>query len=268
MVDISFVILTHNSQETITSCLDSIRNVYLAHPLSLEIIVVDNGSADATVKKVQTFSAELPVKLLEIGENRGTTYTRNLAIKQAASEYICFLDSDAKLLEADVLKIIERLKSDKRIGIFAPRITLLDGETYASVKKFPTVVDEFIKLIYLVFLGSKRRIYKGDCYEDFPFDSERQVDTAISACWFFKKSLVEEIGYLDERIFFAPEDIEYCLRVRKAGKRIIYYPKALVLHHAQSISRANPFSMEMLRHIKGLLYMFLKHRYFLRRPKI
>jgi len=71
------------------------------------------------------------------------------------------------------------------------------------------------------------------------------------------------VGLLDEKIFYSPEDVDYCIRVWKAGFDIRYLPKYEIIHDAQEISRAKGIRINFftLSHIKGLLYLFLKHRY-------
>ena len=267
MIDISFIILTWNSQKTIKGCIESIRDICLAENVSFEIIIVDNKSTDGTQSIFNSFQQQIKMSAMQMDRNYGTTYTRNLAMKHVAAECICFLDSDTKLIGGDITDILKKLKSDKNIGIIAPKLILPNGEIAVTVKKFPTFMDKFIKLIFLLLFGKDRHQYRGDYCKNFPFEKEKDVDTAISACWFFKKTLMDEIGYLDEKIFFGPEDIEFCLRVWKAGKRVVYYPYFTVLHCAQSLARIRPFSRIMLNHILGLLHIFIRHRYFFRRPK-
>jgi GT2 family glycosyltransferase len=90
------------------------------------------------------------------------------------------------------------------------------------------------------------------------------VDYAVSAFWIFRNKLVEKIGVLDEAIFYAPEDVDYCLRCWLAGGRVIYFPTVTVVHHAQEISRQTLFSRSFMEHIKGLFYFYNKHKFMFR----
>ena len=91
----------------------------------------------------------------------------------------------------------------------------------------------------------------------------RVVDYAISAFWMFRRDVLEKVGLLDERIFYSPEDVDFCIRIWKAGYCIKYFPQVSVIHDAQEISRAKGVKINIftLSHLKGLLYLFLKHRY-------
>jgi len=268
VVKLSFIVLTWNSQETIKDCLESIGKLCLSENIPFEVILVDNNSTDSTREIVRSLEEEMKLITILMDKNHGTTHTRNIALRRARGEYICFMDSDTKLIAGSLPDFIEHLQIHKDIGIAAPKLILPDERVAASVKKFPLITDKFLKLIYLLIFGKDGKQYKGDYYEDFPFSNERNVDTAISACWFFRKELLDQTGYLDEKIFFGPEDIEFCLRVWKAKRRVVYYPSFVVLHCTQSLARVKPFSRIMLNHILGLLHIFLRHKYFFRRPKI
>ena len=93
-----------------------------------------------------------------------------------------------------------------------------------------------------------------------------KVDYAVSAMWILKKEVFEKVGLLDENIFYAPEDVDYCLRVWLSGFRVIYCQNVSAIHHTQEISRGLTINNATFHHIRGLFYYFWKHRYFLKRP--
>ena len=107
-----------------------------------------------------------------------------------------------------------------------------------------------------------------DWYPDFPFDRPRPVHTAISCCWFFRRELFDLVGPLDERIFYSPEDVDWCLRCWKAGKAVVYFPHFRVMHHTRQISHKRPFSHLSLSHMRGILYYLGKHGYCFDRERL
>ena len=133
-----------------------------------------------------------------------------------------------------------------------------------SVKRFPTIGSKLARVPRIV-MGMP--LIEHGAYEGFPFTDAVDVDTAISACWFFRRTLLDRVGYLDEHIFYAPEDIDYCLRVWRNGLRIRYFPGFTVFHRTQQITHKNVFSPIALSHLYGLLYFFLKHRYLWNAPR-
>ena len=265
MPRLSFVVLTWNSEGFLTACFESIMRSCSSERIPYEVIVVDNGSSDASVAVVQGFQKVHPgnFKLIALESNRGTTYPRNLGLKQAAGDYICVLDSDTELGEGSLEKVLMCLATQRDVGILAPRLLLPDGSVQNSVKRFPTMLDKLKKVPRIV---TNIKTQNTDFYNDFPFKSERDVDTAISACWFIRKELWEKVGDLDEMIFYAPEDLDYSIRVWKAGYRILYYPMFTVLHHTQQITHKKPLSKTSLSHFRGLLYYYWKHGGWMIRP--
>jgi len=226
--------------------------------IPFEIIVVDNGSADESVSILQQYKELLPdcFTFVCLATNKGTTYPRNIALRQAQGRNICILDSDTEFGEGIIRAALQMLAERQDVGIIAPRLLLEDGSVQHSVKKFPAFTDKVLKIPKVLF---NVHLLDADFYADFPFAAEKSVDSAISACWFFKRELLDQVGMLDEKIFYAPEDLDFCLRVRKAGKAILYFPDLALLHHTQQVSHRHPFSKISWSHFCGLLYYFSKH---------
>ncbi len=267
MCDISFVALTWNSRAYVRRCVESIADRCEADRLAFEILVVDNGSTDGTVPEVDIIRAEgrIPLHLIGLAENRGTTLPRNLALKQARGGLVCIIDSDTEFQSGSLRPVVRLLEGDPTLGIVAPRLLLPDGSVQHSVKRFPTLLNKLQKIPRIVLGGA---VPQPDFYAPFPFDACVDVDTAISACWVFRRTLLDTIGLLDEGIFYAPEDVEYCARVREAQLRILYYPYLTILHHTQQITHRRPFSATSASHLKGLLRYHRRHGGWFRRPSV
>lgn len=262
---LSFIILTWNSGKYLSRCFDSIRLKCDAEGIAYEVIAIDNGSTDGSTQIVKRYAAESRgrFRLISLRRNLGTTYPRNLGLKSSTGRHICILDSDTQLLDGSLKAVLDALDTHRQVGLIAPRLLLEDGTIQNSVKKFPAFWQKLIKIPKVV-LGL--RIPDVDFYADFPFATARDVDSAISACWFLRRDLLDDVGLLDERIFYAPEDLDYCLRIRSTGRRIIYFPGLTVLHHTQQISHRSPLSRIALSHFRGLVYYFLKHGGWICRP--
>lgn len=255
---LSFVILSWNSQQYLSRCFDSIIFKCREEQIPFEILAVDNGSTDNSVAIVQEYCLQFPenFSLTQFPVNRGTTMPRNIALKQARGSTICVLDSDTEFKCGGIRPILQLLEERKDIGIVAPRLLLKNGKIQHSVKKFPTFVAKLLKTPNVL---GKLPAINFDFYSDFPFNEKRYVDTAISACWFFRRELLEKVGYFDEKIFYSPEDLDFCLRVGRSGYKIIYYPTVELLHHTQHITHRAPYSKNSMSHLRGLFYYYLKH---------
>jgi len=258
--DISFVIISHNDASRLPGALNSAALMAAQAGMDWEIWVVDNGSRDQTAKLLEAYSRVLGPRLcvLTLGRNYGTTMPRNLALRQARGRFVCIMDSDAELLQNGLAGVLGFLNDFPQVGIAAPCILTPNGHVYNSVKMLPTLSDKLRKLPGIMGGGPKRNT---DWYPDFPFERPRPVHTAISCCWFFRRELFDLVGPLDERIFYSPEDVDWCLRCWKAGRAVMYYPYLRVMHHTRQITHKRPLSRLSISHMRGIIYYLLKHRY-------
>jgi GT2 family glycosyltransferase len=111
----------------------------------------------------------------------------------------------------------------------------------------------------------ERRVYSPRSYAK-SFEKILRVGHCISACWLVRRKALGSVGLLDENIFYAPEDIDYCLQMWLSGWEVLYVPFARVLHYTQRSSYKS-FRMAWL-HGKGLFFFFRKHKYLLSRKNL
>jgi GT2 family glycosyltransferase len=260
-MDLSFVILTWNSVSYVEKCISTIEKSLSPLPLQYEILILDNGSTDGTADLLRRLAADSAhvVPFFE-ATNTGTTRSRNRLFAAAKGRYICVMDSDVELHEGVIDTLIPFLERDASLGIVVPRIQYPSGAWQKSFDAFPTVTGKVNRFFRL------REIEQSEGERMKSSDAPFPVDYAISAFWLFKRNLLDRIGGLDERIFYAPEDADFCLRVWQAGYRVLFVPSVCVTHHTQEISRGFKLNRAKLEHIKGLGHYFRKHGYLFRKP--
>lgn len=268
MDKVSFVILTWNSEKVILPCLESISSI---HEQTVEVILIDNGSADGTVQVVNRFLEEHPgmaIRTICLEKNYGTTVSRNIGIKNIAddSNFVCILDSDTIINQEAVTELISVIQSDPRNGIAGPHMVNLEGVEQVTAKCIPTAFLKFCKAFPL------RAVQKiGERKEAYQFDGSQRsypVGYLISACWMIRREILGKTGLLDEKIFYSPEDVEFCVRVWNSGFRVLYCPKAKIIHATQRISKKKLISRHNWEHVKGLVYFFRKYGLFFSSGKI
>lgn len=264
---ISFVIISYNDAVRLPAALNSAALRATEAGMDWEIWVVDNGSRDHTAELLAAYRQVMGPRLrvLTLPRNYGTTVSRNLALKRVRGRVVCVMDSDAELLQNGLGKMVNFLDAFPEVGIAAPRILTPGGPPYNSVKMLPTLSDKLRKLPGIMRRGSKRNT---DWYPNFPFERPRPVHTAISCCWFFRRELFDLVGPLDERIFYSPEDVDWCLRCWKAGRAVVYYPYLQVMHHTRQITHKRPLSRLSMSHMRGIIYYLCKHRYCFDRERL
>lgn len=266
---VSAVILTWNSAPYIERCVRSLAEEGYRAGLPLEIFVVDGGSTDGTLGILSSLTSEIPeLQVIRLEKNLGTTVSRNIALERAKYEYFLILDSDTEVRPGALETLLQAFKEFPRAGIVSPRLFCPNGTVQPSCKRFPTIqikICKFAPFAWLQQIGEKAERYPYEIYSK-NFKNVVRVDHSISACWLIRREAVQNVGLLDEKIFYAPEDVDYCLRMWLAGWEVLYVPSAVVIHYTQRCSHKS-LRMAWI-HAKGLFYFFHKHGYWLNRKKL
>lgn len=259
---IGFVILVWNSAGVINKCLKSIVELEKITPY---VVVVDNGSTDSTPQILENYIAKYPdtIHKIQYKENRGTTVSRNDGLRLLMKDnfdYYCIIDSDTEISDIAFLKMIEELEKNEMYGLIGPKMRTASGVVQMSARAFPTLLEKIYKAFPSESIQAKgyaMEVQKPDKegMESYP------VDYLMSACWLLKPEAIKAAGLLDEKIFYAPEDAEYCIRIWKSGYQVAYCPEAQIIHEWQRLSKKKLISKMNWEHIKGLAYMFYKHHY-------
>jgi GT2 family glycosyltransferase len=256
-MSISAVILSFNARDDLERCVTSLIEVENLQAGGDQILIVDNGSTDGSKALINRLAAACPglVEAIDLPTNHGTTVSRNLAFSRAKGDYVLVIDSDIDFKRPVLQSLIRELAIDPSIGIIAPRLIFPSGQIQLSTDIFPTVRRKIERLARLRSLEKRTETNGGASYA---------VDYAISAFWLMRRDLLQTVGKLDERIFYAPEDVDFCLRTWLSGKTIVYRPDLEVVHDAKERSRSLKGLLFAWRHLKGLAYFFDKHGYFWR----
>ncbi len=267
---ISFIILTWNSQIYIEQCIKSILNdlANIKSKYKYEILIIDGGSQDKTLNILKELCCKYhEINVINLDKNMGTTISRNIGIRKSLGKYIFVLDSDTEVQEGTISTLIDIFNKKDNIGIVAPRLFYPDGSIQPSCKKFPTIKTKIYK--YIPFNITRKIAEKSELYNNIyekEYKKITEVDYCISAAWMVNREAINDIGLFDENIFYAPEDVDYCLRMWLKGWKVIYNPLASVIHHTQRKSYKD-FNIAW-QHLKGLLYYFGKYNYWFNRKKI
>lgn len=264
MVRIAFIILTWNSEKYIYTCIKSILNLNFE---KIYISIVDNGSKDKTIDIINSFkisNKNVIMKLVKLEKNLGTTVSRNMAIESIKKDvdYLCILDSDTEINQKSIEHMINLLKIDRKNGIIGPKMISRDGYIQPSGRNIPTLTIKFLKILPFDYLQKKGESLEEIDKNKMLYDNNIfKVGYLMSACWIMRTELIDKIGLLDENIFYAPEDVEFCLRAWINGYNVLYDRNVEIIHEWQRISRKKILSKHNWEHIKGLIYLFIKYKF-------
>lgn len=247
---LSIVLISWNSLPYLKACVNSLQ--FTQEWENTEIIWVDNGSKDGAA---QFIIKNYPhIRRIILPENRGVAYARNRGIEKASGKYILFLDDDTIANKEAIYGMTAYMDFHSETGICGCRLTNNRNEVQKSAKEYPGISIKCRNIL---------RSYTRKKEKNTVAISEYEPEYLIGACQLIRKEAIDAAGLLDERIFYGPEDADFCLRVRKCGFRIVYLPQFSIIHHWKRITNRNIFSRLAFKHIRALLYFYKKHhRYF------
>lgn len=261
----AFVVLSWNSEAYIEQC---VRSILALSCRELGVWVVDNGSTDGTRAIISEIAAS-DDRLHPIYESRnlGTTLSRNKAIRAIPRrmDYVCVLDSDT-VVNQRAFEVMALALADESIGVVGPTMMNSNGDVQLSGRNLPTLGIKIGKAIPVCDVSS--RAARKEMPNSPIVDGLQDVGYLLSACWFMPVDSLSRVGLLDERIFYAPEDVDWCLRCHKAGLRVVHVHNARIVHEYQRLSHKKIVSKTNVEHVKGLAYFFLKHGYLSRPPQL
>ncbi len=232
MVDLSIIVLSFNTKELTQQCLKSLQDALSRmKKYKAEVLVVDNNSSDGSQDMIKS----LPVTPILLDENLGFGKANNVAIKKAKGTYVLFLNSDVMQQKIDYDELLDYMEEHEDVGILTARINLESGSIDpASHRGFPTVwraVSYFAKL-EKVFgnVPVLNKIFGGYHLTYLPLNTVHEIESPSGAFFLTRKTILEKVNGFDEDYFMYGEDLDLAYRIKELGYKVIYFPKASVLH--------------------------------------
>ncbi|MDO8551665.1 MAG: glycosyltransferase [bacterium] len=238
---VSIIFPTFNGWQDTLNCVKSIME--LDYPReSLELIIVDNASTDETVNAIQNY--QLPItnyQLLKNNINLGFAKAVNRGIKHAKGEYLLITNNDI-IFDKDYLKnLVEYAQAHPLAGI-------IGGKVYLGKLK-----NKF------AFSGARFNFYTGTLKLNKDHNKIAETDWVPGCNLFTSRKTLETIGLFDERFFFYFEDLDLCLRAKKQGFKVIYYPKAVMYHKQGASIKREGWQKDAEVYYQGKFRVLLKH---------
>jgi GT2 family glycosyltransferase len=235
-VSISIVIVAWNSWDVLPACLDAIAHAAARWPGVVEVLVVDNASADKSGEQVGTHFPEVTV--LQQAHNLGFARAVNVGLEASTGDAVLLLNPDVEIHPDTLSVCASRLEQDSHVGVVGVRMTDGDGLTQPeSARRFPSEWWLFCETLFLHRLWPRTRLFGGLNFGEWDHLDEREVPCLLGAFLMFRGSLLRALGGLDESVFMYYEDIDICQRVWSAGSSVLYLP-APAARHIAGASRA------------------------------
>ena len=216
--NLSIVIVNFNAGDFLQNCLQSLEKV--REDTLFDVWVVDNASQDGSIEKAkQKFPQN---HYIENKENLGFGKANNIALRQIKTEYVLFLNPDAKVLDKTLEFMLNYLDENPDVGAATCKVEKMDGSLdWASHRGFPTPWASF-----MFFLGDDSLYH----LTEHDLTKAHEVDAISGAFFMTRKSVLDKVGLFDEDYFLYAEDIDLCFRIKQAGFKVMYVPEVKILH--------------------------------------
>ncbi len=225
---VGVIVLNYNGLENTLECVESLKSSK-RHVKGIEIIIVDNDSTDNSKFRLSKLKS---VTLIFNKENLGYSGGNNVGIKHALKnqfDYILIINNDAYVDEL----FFKNIFKDSKIGeIISPKIYFAPGFEFHKDRYRATNLGKVIwyaggSIDWSNIIGVHTGVDEIDTGQ---FDKNKEVDFATGACMLVKKEVFDKIGLFDEKYFLYLEDMDFCVRAKKAGFKIMFTPRAKIWH--------------------------------------
>jgi N-acetylglucosaminyl-diphospho-decaprenol L-rhamnosyltransferase len=226
--DLAIIIVSTNEARWLTPCLSTI----FEHRgnLDLDVVVVDNESADGTRELVER---DFPWARVVPSTNHGFSHANNRGLITTDARYVLFLNPDTEILSGTFEELVRALDARPEVGLAGARQLTPDGALFPTIRRFPNA----LRLLGDA-LGAERLPHRpgwlGERELDLAlYDTELECDWTSGSFLMARREALESAGYLDERFFIYSEETDLCLRIKQAGWEIRHLPDMTILHHAE-----------------------------------
>jgi hypothetical protein len=233
---LSIIIVNYNAGKLLQKCLGSVYTETKHIPF--EVWVVDNNSIDASRTMVRQNFPQ--VNLIENKENAGFAKANNQAIANCSGDYILLLNPDTLILQNAIEKMVDFMNGNPPVGICGCKVLNKDMTfQLACHRSIPIPGTAFFRITGLSRLFPKSKIMAKYNLTYLNLSEVHEVDVVSGACLMIRKEVINHVGLLDERFFMYGEEIDWCIRTKKAGWKVMYYPDAEIIHYKGECSKFN-----------------------------
>ena len=240
---VTAIVLSWNGREDTLACLESLRGV--------DTIVVDNGSADGSADAVAERFPD--VELIRAGVNLGFAGGNNVGIRRAldrGADWVVLVNNDATVADDLVAAVVAAAGRHPGAGALAGKVYLDDPPDmlwYAGGSFEPRI-------------GYSGRVRGAGRRDDGSYDEETDVDWGTGALLAVSREAIERVGLLDEELFAYLEDVDWCLRIRDAGLRVVFAPGLRAWHRVSASTGGAASTTGLYYHCRNTLAVCERRR--------
>lgn len=212
---VSIIIVNWNGYEVLQNCLESLKKIKYQN---FELIIVDNGSTDDSLKLIEDIKSSFKVTLIKNKTNLGFAKANNQAYLKSKGKYLLLLNNDTVVTSNFLNYLVQKMEIDKTLGVAQPKIYILDN---------PKLIDNAGSFLTNTGFLEHWGYLKEDSDE---FNTERKVFSTKGACMLIRKSIVDKIKLFDDDFGSYFEESDFCFRVWIAGFNVEFLPGCYIYH--------------------------------------
>jgi GT2 family glycosyltransferase len=250
---ISVIIVNYNAGVLLRACVNSI----LSCPVQVEIIVVDNASKDDSLAGIQGMPS---VQIIRNPVNVGFASGCNTGLRVSSAPHVLFLNPDCSFKPGALAELVNALDADPHVGMVGGLLTNMDGSEQVGARRaVPTPWRSFVRAFGLVSLSAwwPRLFFDFNLHKQPLPDHAVEVEAISGACMMVKRAALTDVGEWDEGYFLHCEDLDWCMRYRQKGWKILFVPSATITHVLGFCGRNRPVFVEWHKH-KGMMRFYRK----------
>jgi len=258
---VSLIVVNYNAGTVLADCVKS------GSKQVAEVIVVDNASSDDSLEILQSKNTNnKAISIMRENMNLGFATACNIGINTAKFDYILILNPDCILESGSVARMLEELKSKVKVGMVGGLLLNPDGtEQGGGRRAVPTPWRSFVRAFGLYRLSQRwPKLFSDFHQHEQPLpEGPIEVEAISGACMLVSREAVEDVGKMDEEYFLHCEDLDWCMRFRRKGWKILFVPDVKITHYQGTCSKSKPIFVAWQKH-KGMIRFyrkFFQHQY-------
>ena len=236
----AIVVVNHNTREHLRRCLAS-----LVADTPAQTVVVDTGSSDGSADLVRY---EFPAVELVETDNRGYGAGANAGLARSRSRYTLLLNADTRPWPGARLALASYLDEHPRAAVAGPLIVDEHGDVEPTARKFPTPLEILLQESGLHRV-LRRKVRNG---------APQEVDWVLGAALALRRDALAGVGGFDESYFMYNEEVDLCLRLRRAGWEVHYAPAATVVHFGGASTSLQRAAM-VQQYVRSTAALYRRH---------
>ncbi len=226
VIDVSVIIVSWNTRELLLKCVASIYES--TSNISIEIIVVDNSSADGSVDAIR--GCHPNIRVIANGSNVGFAAANNRGIHVARGAYLLLLNPDTIVLPGVIHNCFNYARAHPDVAAIGCQVLESENRIQRTGFSFPTPWN-----LFLVESGLSKAFPKSNVFGKpelgwWDRNSEMDVDVVSGMFMFIPMQALKQVGPMDEDYFVYAEEADLCFRLRKAGWRCVFAPIGQIIH--------------------------------------